>query len=213
MKTRFRELLKKVAILWHKALTLVSYSWHKLFSPKKYKLVNVAKIDLEKYAGLLATDYEKRIDQPFIIRVGNTSNEPVKDVELLSAIKRFKLVNLSDQYPGLKISYGVPGIDYEDFLTNLLSYKYIIGCLRLSAWSNQGSKPRIQDLEMIIQQHQINGNLESWHVIPAIDKDQFIETIYDYRRPFKLDCFTSLKFTEIPPFVSFRVFLYPKTRY
>jgi hypothetical protein len=221
MKTKFKALFNGIknwkfilfiVTLWQKLSKAIVKAWHK-FSVRRLIIKKISVYtDESKYSKILIDDYEPKMAQPFIIRVENTSSEPVKDVELLNAIRRFKLSGLSDSYPGLKISYSIPQISYEDFLTNLLSYKYVINQIRLSAWSKT-EKINMQDLGMIIQQFQINGNSESWPVIPNIDKEQYAQTIYDYNKEFKLDCFTSLKFVNIPPFVSFNVYLYPKVRY
>ncbi|MDD4970786.1 MAG: hypothetical protein PHT07_15270 [Paludibacter sp.] len=172
------------------------------------------KLSWSEYSKFLIKKYEKWSQQPLIIVVENTGNETLKDVEVLYAVKRF-IVNFSlgwDQSPDLKFTYGIPGINYEEFLTHLLSYKYRIGQVRLSA-DSKTEDFKLESLTMWFVEKEANGNIFGWPVVPLIDSNQYQKSIFDSHNEFKLDCFTSLKFSIIPPLTKLRIFLYPSLRY
>jgi hypothetical protein len=191
--------------LWSKFVAL----FHKVFIHKTYyrPVIN----NSSEYFKYLVTEYKDVMLQPFIITLENTGTEIVKDVEILNAVKRFKLnFNLGwEGSPELKISYGIPGISYEDFLASLLSYKYVINQIRLS----YSKIVPIEDFMMTYEGKEINGNSHSFPILTLLDKNQYVQTVIDIHKEFNIDCFTSLKIKQIPPLTKVHIYLYPILRY
>jgi|WetSurMetagenome_2_1015567.scaffolds.fasta_scaffold310908_2 hypothetical protein len=188
--------------------------WHKFFPAVKNLAAQPAQDIEDDYIEFLKKERVKRFkpsgSQPFIISIENSNDQPVNDVEVLNAVHRINLKDADKQ--GIEFSYGIPYFSYQDFLTHLLSYKYLIGMIRIS-FTTQTKDAKMDQFVFWLDEKEMQGNMHCAPVIPAIDTFQYHDSIYDAKVKFKLDCFSGLRFQTIPAKTVIRLYLYPKVRF
>jgi len=180
--------------------------WNRAF-PRKKKKALVDEI-INNYANDSFRPLLK--DHPLIFKIENTNNHEVVDVEIFRAAQRY-IFGTVHEINGIKISYYIPGFTYSEFLMHLLSYKYVIGMVRLS-FVSVSQEVKVDDLSFTIEEREIWGATFTRPVTPIIDKEQYQNSIYDENIKYKLDCLSGLKFRSIPGHTTILLTLYPTDR-
>ena len=151
--------------------------------------------------------------QPYIIVVTNTNTTTTPNVEVLNAnVGQFTGNAGQGLDPnGLKITYGLPNITYQQFLASISSgLVFQVGISRLIAINASPSLATAQVQEtVLITTKDINGNSVSRPFIPIIDNYQFQQNQVDIRYDYLVNGLTSFIIGNIYGSTIMKVLLYP----